>query len=117
MVRQTLVSRRRWIEDEPIAVRWKVHTDDVIRNARRIVEALSLREDLKKAVVLAARTTTWERNESSGSVHRQFDADRLAGKVRPPSSIREHEADRTGRSTVTSSALFSRCRTRPSFMS
>ncbi len=37
------------------AVLWKVHTDDVVTNATRIVEHLPLSEDLPKAIILAAR--------------------------------------------------------------
>jgi CRISPR-associated endonuclease/helicase Cas3 len=37
------------------AVLWDVHTGDVIRNATRIVEQLSLSDELRKAIVVAAR--------------------------------------------------------------
>ncbi len=37
------------------AVLWQVHTDDVVRNATRIVEHLPLSDELRKAIVLAAR--------------------------------------------------------------
>lgn len=36
-------------------IKWQDHTDDVTRNAERIVEALNLSRELKDAVVLAAR--------------------------------------------------------------
>lgn len=37
------------------AVEWRVHTNDVVTNTKRIVERLSLTEELRNAVVLAAR--------------------------------------------------------------
>jgi CRISPR-associated endonuclease/helicase Cas3 len=37
------------------AVEWHVHTNDVLRNAKAIVERLSLPEELRTAVVLAAK--------------------------------------------------------------
>ena len=36
------------------AVLWQVHTDDVVRNASRIVEQLPLSDQLRKAIILAA---------------------------------------------------------------
>jgi len=37
------------------AVRWQIHTDDVVRNATQIVEELPLPDELRKAIVIAAR--------------------------------------------------------------
>lgn len=42
-------------ERDKRAVKWQVHTDDVIGDATRIVEHLPLSEELRKAVVLAAK--------------------------------------------------------------
>ena len=42
-------------EREAGAVLWQVHTDDVVRNATRIVEQSPLSDELRKAIVVAAR--------------------------------------------------------------
>ena len=37
------------------AVRWQVHTEDVVKNVERFVEKLHVRDEIKKALILAAR--------------------------------------------------------------
>lgn len=50
----------KWADDDGSksgagAVLWQVHTDDVVCNTKRIVEQLPLSDELRKAIVIAAR--------------------------------------------------------------